>query len=76
MLNNSILYEDRNDGKLIPRLVVPKVVKNDIRLQYAQMFANVYNACDYNWITAFLQRHFRPDYVIAQELIGERIAVT
>lgn len=59
----NVLYQDRTDGKLVPRLVLPHVVKNDIRLLYPSMVANVYNACDLSLTGNFLNRYYSYDFV-------------
>ncbi len=42
-------------------VVVPRILKNDIRRQYALMFANVMNSYDANMMKAFLRQYGQKD---------------
>ena len=44
---------------------LPRIWKSDIRRQYATMFANVYNACDYNYMMKYIETFYRPDMTLA-----------
>ncbi len=37
-------------------MYIPRILKNDLRRQYPIMFANVYNSCDYDFMTKFLNQ--------------------
>eukprot|EP01031_Cornospumella_fuschlensis_P029289 gene29290-35361_t len=65
-----LLYQDSPDGALLPRIVIPRILKTDIRRCYTDMYANVYNSCDWVLAQGFVTRFFRPDNVVIQELFG------
>lgn len=66
-----ILYQDRTDDLLIPRMVIPRVVKNDIRKYFPRMLANVYNSNDYLFMLSFMQTYYTPDFTLIQQLFGK-----
>ncbi len=66
-----ILYQDRTDDLLIPRMIIPRVVKNDIRKYFPRMLANVYNANDFQFMANFMQTYYTPDFTLIQQLFGK-----
>lgn len=69
--NTSVLYQDRVDGKLVPRMVIPHVMKDDIRLRYPTMITNIYNSCDSALTTNYVNKYYRPDFIAVQQLYGK-----
>jgi hypothetical protein len=65
-----IMYQDRTDDQLIPRMVIPRVVKNDMRKFFPTMLANVYNSNDCDFIGCFMGTYYRPDFTLIQQLFG------
>ena len=47
--------------RILPLLPMPRIPRSDIRRQYARMFSNVYNACDFDLLTQYLSQFYRPD---------------
>lgn len=43
---------------------LPRIWKSDIRRQYATMFANVYNTCDYDYMKKYIETFYRPDMTL------------
>lgn len=46
--------------------IIPRILKTDIRRQYASMFANVYNSQDVELMEQFLTTYFRKDFIYSQ----------
>lgn len=44
----------------------PRIVKNDFRRYYANMWCNVFNSCDYNLMMMHLDTYCSRDVLIAQ----------
>lgn len=41
-------------------IIIPRILKDDIRRKYAQMYANVMNSYDYELLLAFFRKFFTP----------------
>jgi len=67
------MYQDRSDDLLVPRMVIPRVVKNDIRRFFPRMVANVYNYNDPDLMASFMQTYYTPDFALVQQLFGKII---
>ena len=65
-----IMYQDRDNLALLPRLVIPRVIRNDIRRFYPHMLANVYNTQQYDYMWNFMERYFRQDYRLCEQTLG------
>lgn len=61
------MYQDTKDGSCMPRIVIPRIVKADIRKCYPNMYANVYNACDFHLLCGYHRKFYRPDYFCVTE---------
>ena len=48
-----------SNNRPVRRMVLPRIVKRDVRRSYAAMFTNVYNACDFDFMTSFLDTFCR-----------------
>ncbi len=69
--NTGILYSDQVDGGLVPRLVIPSMIRDDIRNYYGSMISHVYNSQNYEFMSKFLMTYFRPDVMVIQQLFGK-----
>ena len=69
--------EDNNNFSLVPmkkkrirkrRIValmpMPRIPRSDIRRQYARMFSNVYNSCDFDLLNQYMQQFYRQDLAV------------
>jgi hypothetical protein len=55
---------------MVPHIIIPKILKTDIRRQHARMFANVYNSCDKALVSKYLEEFFRNDFTFQQRFAG------
>lgn len=51
----------RFDSSRYQRIVLPRILKNDIRRRYSMMYANVMNSYDFDLISSFFLRFMKPD---------------
>jgi hypothetical protein len=58
-----VYFDKRSDGKLLPRIILPKIFKSDVRRDYAQMFLNVNNSMDKKMMQDYLNHYYRNDLV-------------
>ncbi len=58
--------ELQNHGRRRKVFIIPRIVKHDVRRQYATMIANVYNSQDKEYLKEFLNVYFRPDAIYYQ----------
>lgn len=50
---------------------IPRILKDDIRRQYAVMFVNVHNTADYAYMMKFINRFYRSDTFLTITRTGE-----
>eukprot|EP01031_Cornospumella_fuschlensis_P032422 gene32422-39207_t len=62
--NGGVYFNYRKNGRLVPHVILPKILKNDIRRSYPAMFANVYNSCDESLMNKYLHTFYRPDFAM------------
>ncbi len=43
---------------------MPRIPKSDIRRQYAAMFSNVYNSCDFNLLSQYLDQFYHENLAV------------
>jgi hypothetical protein len=51
--------------------ILPRIVKSDVRRQYATMFANVYNTGDYDYMMKYLHTFYKPDFCLSLKKHGK-----
>lgn len=47
----------------------PRILKNDIRRNYATMFANVFNSGDFELMSTHVDQLYSPDFVVEQRAL-------
>lgn len=60
-LNGGVHFNKRSNGRIVPLIVVPKILKNDMRRQYPAIFRNLLNAADPLYFRAGLEKFYRHD---------------
>lgn len=61
-----ILNHNPDDNSRRKVYLIPRIIKTDIRRQYATMFANVYNSQNVALMQEFLETYFRKDFIYSQ----------
>eukprot|EP01039_Chlorochromonas_danica_P002894 gene2894-3159_t len=59
--NGGVHFNKRSNGRIVPLIVVPKILKNDLRRQYPTIFRNLLNASDPLYLRAGLEKFYRHD---------------
>ncbi|RYG95353.1 hypothetical protein EON65_56105 [archaeon] len=59
--NGGVYFNYRKNGRLVPHVILPKILKHDIRRSYPAMFSNIYNSCDADLMNKYLETFYRPD---------------
>lgn len=70
--NGGVYFRPRN-GKLVPHMFLPRILKSDVRRCYAQMFTNIYNSCDSSLMEKYLRTFYRPDFFFMQSFPGRTV---
>lgn len=50
---------------------LPRIIKSDVRRQYAFMYSNVFNQCDYDYMIQFVQTFIKPRSTVSVQRTGE-----
>lgn len=66
----NVRFTEDSDGRIIPIFVIPQPVLDDARLQFTGLLARVYNSCDFDLMNQFLNKYYRDDFLLHQELTG------
>lgn len=53
--------KDKDGNWLVPRIHLPRIPKSDIRRSFGIMFTNVYNSCNYEYMTSFVDKFISND---------------
>eukprot|EP00981_Chlorochromonas_danica_P013859 scaffold6945_cov174-Ochromonas_danica.AAC.1 len=72
--HGGVYFNRRRNGRLVKHVVLPKILKHDIRRDYAAMFRNVYNSCDQKLMNQYLFQFCRPDSIFRQQCAQEMLA--
>lgn len=72
--SGGVYFEETEDGRHIPHVILPRIMKTDVRRTYAQMFANVYNSCDNIFMTDYLRTFYRTDFTFHQHFSDELLS--
>eukprot|EP01039_Chlorochromonas_danica_P011206 gene11206-12498_t len=65
--HGGVYFNRRRNGRLVKHVVLPKILKHDIRRDYAAMFRNVYNSCDQKLMNQYLFQFCRPDSIFQEK---------
>ena len=49
----------------------PRIMRSDVRRDYATMWANVFNSCDYDHMMRHIHTFYSPDFVMVQKKKGK-----
>eukprot|EP01039_Chlorochromonas_danica_P008238 gene8238-9085_t len=71
--NGGIYFNRRKNGRLIKHVVLPKILKNDIRRDYATIFRNVFNSGNESLMKQYLMQYCRPDSMFRKQSSAELV---
>lgn len=66
--DGGIYFNKRGDGRIIPHIIVPKILKSDPRRSFPAIFRNVLNTCDSSVLYQFLNTYYRPDCIFYHQV--------
>eukprot|EP01039_Chlorochromonas_danica_P008240 gene8240-9087_t len=71
--NGGIYFNRRKNGRLIKHVVLPKILKNDIRRDYATIFHNVFNSGNESLMKQSMMQYCRPDSMFRKQNSAEHV---
>lgn len=74
--DGGIYYNRQRNGRVIPHIVLPRILKNDIRRQYPTIFRNAMNNCDPVGLYNMFKMLYRPDCIFYNTVPTELTAKT
>lgn len=66
-----VYFNQRRNGRIVPHIILPKILKNDIRRSYGTMFTNVMNSSDTGLLRHFLSTYCQINSVFVKECSSE-----